>query len=72
VSIYAVFPISDAADADFIAFQIPRAKLTGSSKDGDKEIIQTIPFQAIFNTAGTAVTVNTLNTTMSIQDSEVT
>ena len=74
VSIYAVFPISDAADADFIAIQIPRAKLTGAAKDGDAEIIQSIPFQAIFNSAGddgVTLTVDTLATTLSIQDSEV-
>ena len=71
VAIYAVFPVSEDASADFIALQIPYAKLTGASKDGDAEIIQSIPFQAIFNAAGTATTVKTLNTTMSIQDSAV-
>jgi len=70
VAIYAVFPVSNAANADFIALQIPRAKLTGAAKDGDAEIIQSIPFQAIFNSAGGA-TLATLDTTMSIQDSAV-
>jgi hypothetical protein len=70
VAIYAVFPVSNAANADFIAIQIPRAKLTGASKDGDAEIIQSIPFQAIFNSAGGS-TVNTEATTMSIQDSAI-
>lgn len=74
VAIYAVFPVSTAANADFIALSIPRAKLTGASKDGDAEIIQSIPFQAIFNSSGddgVTCTKNSLATTMSIQDSSI-
>ena len=72
VSIFVVLPVSDDADADFVAFTIPVAKLTGTAKDGDKEIVQSIPFQAKFNSSGddgTTCTVNTLATSMSMQDS---
>ena len=70
VSINAVFPVSDAANADFIAISIPAVVLTGGTKDGDKEILQTIPFSAKFNSVGGSA-VNTLATTVSIQDSAV-
>jgi hypothetical protein len=70
VSIYVVLPVSDLPAADFIAFSLPSCVLTGASKDGDKEIIQTIPFSAKFNSAGgTTTTLATLATTLSIQDS---
>jgi hypothetical protein len=72
VSISVVLPVSDAADADFVAFTIPVAKLTGSAKEGDAEIVQSIPFTAKYNSAGddgTTLTVNTLATTISMQDS---
>lgn len=74
VAIYAVFPVSDEPDADFVAFSLPAAVLTGASKDGDKEVIQSFPFSAKFNGAGddgATLTVNTLATTLSIQDSAV-
>jgi hypothetical protein len=75
VSIFVVLPVSDAADADFVAFTIPTAVLTGSAKDGDKEITQSIPFSAKFNSAGddgVTTTVATLATSMSMQDSSLT
>lgn len=72
VSINAAFTTSNDANADFLAFSMPRVKVGGASKDdGDKGIIQTMPFQALFNTAGSA-TVNTEATTLSIQDSSLT
>jgi len=75
VSIFIVLPVSDEPDAEFIAFAIPVAKLTGATKDGDKEITHSLPFTARFNSAGddgTTCTVNTLATTMSMQDSSLT
>ena len=69
ISINACFTTSNLPNADFIAFSMPRVKVGGASKDdGEKGIIQTMPFVALFNTAG-GTTVNTLNTTLSIQDS---
>ena len=73
VAIYAAFPISNSPTADFIAFSLPACKLTGATKDGDQEIVQTIPFQAKFNSAGdngSTCTVNTLATTISVQDTD--
>jgi len=77
VSINAVFTASNAANADFLAFSMPRVKVGGASKDdGEKGIIQTMPFVALFNTAAGgdtgATATNTLATTLSVQDSTLT
>jgi len=73
VSINAVFTTSNLPTADFLAFSFPRVKVGGASKDdGEKGIIQSMPFVALFNTAGHATTANTMNTTMSVQDSTLT
>ena len=72
VSIFIVLPVSDDADAEFVAFTIHMAKLTGATKDGDNELVQSIPFTAKFNSAGddgVTCTVNTLATSLSMQDS---
>lgn len=73
VSINCVFTDSNLATAGFLAFSMPRVKVGGASKDdGEKGIIQTMPFVALFNTAGddgTTCTVNTISTTLSVQDS---
>lgn len=70
-SIAAVFTTANTATADFIAIVMSRIKTGGASKDdGEKGIIQTIPFTALLDTAGgTATTLTTLKTTISIQDS---
>jgi hypothetical protein len=56
-----------------MAFSMPRVKVGGAGKDdGEKGIIQTMPFVALFNTTGaTNATgaVSTLATTLSMQDS---
>lgn len=67
----AVFTTANTATADFIAITMSRIKTGGASKDdGEKGIIQTIPFTALLDTAGgTATTLTTLKTTISIQDS---
>ena len=73
VSINCVFTDDNSATADFLAFSMPRVKVGGASKDdGEKGIIQTMPFVALFNIAGddgTTCTVNTIATTLSVQDS---
>jgi hypothetical protein len=74
VSINCAFTTSNSPTADFLAFSFPRVKGGGASKDdGEKGIIQTMPFVALFNTTGGAATGATatanLATTMSIQDS---
>lgn len=69
-SIYAVFTGGNAKDSDFTSFVFPRVKAGGSSKDdGEKGIVQTMPFTALLNsTGGSGQT--TENTTISIQDSQ--
>lgn len=68
-SILAAFTSDNTAAADFVSFAIPRVKFGGSAKDdGEKGIVQTIPFQALLNTAGGAGT-STERTTLSVQDS---
>jgi len=74
VSINCAFTTSNAPNADFMAFSMPRVKVGGASKDdGEKGIIQTMPFVALFNSAGGPATGATatanLATTISIQDS---
>lgn len=72
-AINCVFTTNNTATADFIAFSMPRVKFGGASKDdGEKCIVQTLPFTALLDTAGgTATTEDTLKTTISIQDSSV-
>lgn len=74
VTICAAFTTSNLAAADFLAFTMQRVKVSGASKDdGEKGIIQTLPFVALFDTGAAADTGETANnrlaTTLSIQDS---
>ena len=73
VSINCVFTDKNDKAANFLAFTMPRVKVGGASKDdGEKGLVQTMPFVALFNTAGddgTTCTVSSLATTLSIQDS---
>jgi len=69
VSAYMAFTADNSANSDFIAFSMGRLKINGADKDdGEKILIQTIPYQALLNTAGGA-TVATDLTTIAIQDS---
>lgn len=69
VSVCAAFTTSNLPAADIMAFTMSRVKVGGSSKDdGEKGLIQTMPFTALLNTAGSATLAN-LATTLSIQDS---
>ena len=68
IALMFVFTADNTPNPDFIAFTMPRVKLGGASKDdGEKAIIQTIPFQALFNDAGTGAS----KTTLLVQDSSV-
>lgn len=76
VSISAVFTASNDDAASFIAFTMPRVKVGGSQKDdGEKGLIQTVPFTALFDTSAGADTgataTNSLATTISVQDSSL-
>jgi hypothetical protein len=69
VEIIGVFTASNDADAAFMSFVLPRVKIGGASKnDGEGGLIQTLPFQALLNTAGGTGT-NSEQTTIVIQDS---
>lgn len=60
------------AGSESIAITLPRVKLGGVSKDdGEKSIIQTVPFQALLQ-SGTEATTGKRNTTMMIVDTGVT
>lgn len=66
VALMFVFTTNNTKNPDFISFVMPRCKLGGASKDdGEKGLVQTIPFQALFNSAGTT----DAKTTLIIQDS---
>jgi len=74
VSIACAFTTNNDGDSDFLAFSMPRVKVGGSSKDdGEKGIVQTMPFVALLDTGAGADTgataTDTLATTLSIQDS---
>ena len=76
VTINCVLTTDNTATADFLSFTFPRVKVGGASKDdGEKGIVQTMPFVALFDTnagADTGATATaTLATTMSIQDSSL-
>lgn len=69
VDLVAVFTTDNTATADFVSFVLPRVKIGGASKDdGEKGIVQTLPFQALLNVAG-GTGLATERTTLSIQDS---
>lgn len=77
VSICACFTTANTPKADFLAFTMPRVKVGGASKDdGEKGLIQTMPFVALFDTSALADTgataTDSLATTLSIQDSTLT
>lgn len=69
-SIYAVFKGDSTANPDFTSFVMHRVKAGGSSKDdGEKGIVQSMPFTALLNGNGGAGQ-TTENTTISVQDSQ--
>ncbi len=60
----------NTATADFIAFTFPRIKAGGATPDdGEKGIVQTIPFTALLDGTGGSGT-DSEKTTISIQDSQ--
>ncbi len=68
-AIVAVLTGDNTAGAPFVAFNMPRTKLGGATKDdGTAGLSQTLPFTALENMAGGAA-VSSLQTTLSIQDS---
>lgn len=71
-SICGAFATGSGALADFITFTAPRVKLGSAKKDdGEKGLILTCPFQALYNSAG-AATNGDENTTLFVHDSNST
>lgn len=69
VDLVVVLTTTNAAASDFISLALPRIKLNGATRDdGEKEIIQTVPFDALLNIAGGAGIATEL-TTLMVQDS---
>jgi hypothetical protein len=69
VALMFVFTTGNSKNADFVSFVMPRVKLGGSAKDdGEKGLVQTIPYQALFNGSGGTGTTSE-QTTLVIQDS---
>lgn len=68
VDLAVVLSTTNAAASDFISLILARIKLNGASRDdGEKEIIQTVPFEALLNTAGGSGIATEL-TTLLVQD----
>lgn len=64
--VFAVFTSSNAKDADFVAYTLPRVKYSSADKDdGEKGLIQTIAFTAL-----RGIGVNQENTTIAVQDTQ--
>ena len=70
MSLVAALSASPAAAADFLALSLPRVKFGDASKDdGDKAIVQTLPFTALLNVAGGSGT-SSEESTIAFQDSQ--
>lgn len=69
VAIYGAFTTGSSATADFLSFVLPRIKVGGATKDdGEKGIIATFPFTALYNSSGGTGTASEASTIV-IQDS---
>jgi len=69
IGLIGVFTSDNTAIADFITFSMPRVKVNAFTKtDGEKGVIGTFTFAALFNSAGGAAA-NSEQTTLVIQDS---
>lgn len=69
IALHLLLTTGSEANASFLNFVLPRLKLSGATKDdGEKGLIQTIPFTALLNTAG-GTGLDTEKTTIIVQDS---
>jgi hypothetical protein len=70
VSLLVALSASPAAAADFMTFSLPRVKFSAADPDdGDKQLVQTLPFAALLNTTGGAGT-DSEESTIAVQDSQ--
>jgi hypothetical protein len=69
VSLIVALSASPAAAADFMAFTMPRIKFGAADKDdGNKALVQTLPFTALYNASG-GTGQSSEQTTFYVQDS---
>lgn len=69
IQLIAAFTADNTAASDFVAFNLPRVKISDANKDdGEKTIVVTYAFQALFNT--NSATNNADATTLALQDSQ--
>jgi hypothetical protein len=69
VAILAVFTTDNSPTSGFVAYNFPRVKMGGASKDdGEKGLVMTMPFKALENVNGGSNT-NSQQTTFVLQDS---
>jgi hypothetical protein len=70
VSLMIALTADNSAAADFLAFTFPRIKPGGFTRsDGEQGIVATMPFEALYNSAGGAG-VASEQTTLSVQDAQ--
>lgn len=70
VALAVALSTSNAAAAEFLTLTLPRIKVGDAAKDdGDKALVQTLPFTALYNSAGGAGTASE-QSTIAIQDSQ--
>ena len=70
ITLVVALTASNAAAADFITFVLPRLKVGGATKsDGEKGLIATHPFTALYNSAGGSG-ISSEQTTLVVQDSQ--
>lgn len=70
ISLFGAFTASGSAGADFVALSMPRIKVGSAGKDdGEKGLIETFSFQALYNSSGGTGTA-TEQSTIAFQDSQ--
>lgn len=70
VALAVVLATGSGGTADFMTFTLPRIKFGGASKDdGEKNLVQTMPFTALYHASGGSG-VNHEQTTLAAQDSQ--
>lgn len=70
VALAVALATGSGAAAEFMTFTLPRIKFGGASKDdGEKNLVQTMPFTALYNSTGGAG-VNHEQSTLACQDSQ--
>jgi hypothetical protein len=70
ITLVVALTASNAAAADFLTFVLPRIKVGGAGKDdGEKGLVATFPFTALYNSAGGSG-ISSEQTTIVVQDSQ--